>query len=435
MPLDLTAFDAALKINYGPALIKLLNDNVKLWKLFHKNGDTSLAVDGKNVQYPIHYGRNIGVGAVGENKTLPVAGNQTTAGVTIPYRYTYGRIQLTTQTIKQSKTSKGAFKKAMELETQGLITDMKRLINRYLWGFGAGILCKVNGQQASGTTINVKDAHGVSNSVAGARLVQTSEVVAFLRNATPSSVTDSDIVASSVHPAVSSIASDFSSITFDEATGATLNDGDLIILAPGDADSESSAGKEPMGLLGIVDDSTYLGTLHGVARSTVGKYKATKIAANGNLNFNLLQRAEDLTDERGGSVSVLYSHHSVRREYLKLLIAAKRFVGGDVAAPDAGFAQSAIGKAVEWNGKPWEVERMCPFGMIFGLDKSKLTRYVNCEGEWADEDGSVLGRILNKDAYEARYRIFDNYHSDMPCANFRIDNVTLTEPLDVTAAE
>ena len=431
----LTLYDAALKDDYGPTIVKLLNNRTKLLDLFTKNGDKSLAADGRQVLYPIHDGRNVGVGAVGENKTLPVAGNQATSIVKIPYRYNYGRIELTKQTIDASKTSKGAFKKAMELEMKDLIVDLARSRNRQLFGFGVGILCRVNGQQASSATINMKDPYGVAGTVGAARLLQVDDVVVFVRNATPTSALDADIVGSTTTSVVSSISSDGSQVTFDAVTGATLNDNDMVIMAPAATTGESSVNREIMGLLGLLDDGSYVGTLFNITRSSHPKYNASIINANGEYEFNLLQRAEDLADERGGMASVILSHHSIRREHMAKLMAAKRFIGDDVARPDPGFAGSGITKDLEFNGKPWKVERMCPYGMIFGVDKSEAVRYVNTEGEWADDDGTVLMRTANKDNYEARYRVFDNFHIERPCSSFVLKNISLTLPFDYTAAE
>lgn len=433
MALDLTAIDAVLKDFYGPVIISLLNNKVKLLDLFTKNGDKSLAADGRNVKYPIQYGRNVGVGSVGESKTLPAAGNQQTTSVTIPYRYTYGRIQLTKQTIEASKTSKGAFKKAMELETKGLVNDLRRERNRQMWGFGVGMLCRVSGTQGAGTSILMKDRHGVAGATGAATLLQAGDVVAVVRNATPSSATDSDI---QVVRAVSSISADGNTVTFSATTGTTLNDNDFLVRAPAGTSvtDESSLNKEPMGLLGLVDDGTYVSTLHGVSRTTYPNFKSPVISLNGNFSFDLMQRAEDLTDEKGdGEVDVILSHHSVRREYLKLLFQMKRFTNEGGMKPDAGYSGAAVKEDVEWSNKPWKAERMAPYGMIFGINKSSMVRYVNCEGEWADDDGTILLRTLNKDIYEGRYRVFENFALDDPQSCFRIDGVAAT--VDVTLVE
>ena len=432
MPLDLTAYDSMFKDFYGPKVISLINKKTKLQESFTKNGDSDMS-DGRQVMYPIHTARNVGAGAVGENKILPVAGNQVTATVKIGYKYNYGRIQLTMQTIKASKTNKGAFKKSLEFEMKGLINDLARQRNRQLWGFGVGILARVNGEQTTSATINIKDPYGVDGTVGAGRLLQVDDVVVFVRSATPTTATDSDIVGSTTTSVVSSVDLTAGTVTFDAVTGATLNDDDMIILAPGATTGESSLNREVMGLLGIVDDGTYVGTLFNIVRSTTTQYKSTVIAHNSDLTFRVLQRAEDAADEKGGAINQWWSHHSVRAEYIAALVVGKRFVGDQNMKPDAGIAGAGLTKDVAFNEHPWKVDRMCPYGMIFGLDTSNNVRYVNQEGQWAEDDGSVLGRVLNKDVYEGRYRIFDNFHNERPDSCVRIDGVNAT--VDVIAAE
>ena len=141
MGLDLTAFDAVLKDDYRPVIISLLNKKTRLLDLFTKNTDVDQS-DGRQKVYPIHTGRNEGVGSVSEGNNVPTAGNEETGQVKVPYKYTYGRIQLTAQTIKASKTSKGAFKSAMKLEMNNMVTNLAKLRNRQLWGHGVGILAR-----------------------------------------------------------------------------------------------------------------------------------------------------------------------------------------------------------------------------------------------------------------------------------------------------
>ena len=83
-------------------------------------------------------------------------------------------------------------------------------------------------------------------------------------------------------------------------------------------------------------------------------------------------------------------------------------------------------KDITYGDVPWIVDKDCHVGMLFGIDKSYNTRYVETEGEWADDDGTILLRLLDVDAYEARYRIFENYANDRPAASFRLDGITAT---------
>lgn len=436
MALDLSAFNAALKDDYGPAIIKLLNNKTKTLDRFKKNNDAGLRVGGRAVVYPLHLGRNPAVGAVGENKTLPAAQNQVTASVTIPYKYNYGRIQLSTQTIKQSMTNQAAFIKAMELEMKNIVLDLARDRNRQLYGYGVGTLCLVSGSNAAGLTINIKAPGGVAYpggvSTGAGRLLLPNQWVAFVRSATPTSATDSDIVATATVRQVSSVSADGTQVTFTATTGATLNDGDLIVNAPAGVTTECAINRECMGLLGLVDDGTYLTTLFGVSRTTYPQYKSTVIGVNGSLTLDVIQRGIDLQDQKGGDLSKsrFFCEHSVRREYLNLLQSPKRYVGEATMSPDGGFKGGALGNdsasEITYAERPWTVERMAPIGMLFSVDETYNSRYLVTEGEWADEDDSILGRVLNTDAYEGRYRIFDNFANDRPDTCVRWDNITCT---------
>ena len=55
-----------------------------------------------------------------------------------------------------------------------------------------------------------------------------------------------------------------------------------------------------------------------------------------------------------------------------------------------------------------------------------LFRYVNEEGTWADEDGTILLRVSGVDAYEARFRLFDNFCNDAPNRCFVISSIGLS---------
>lgn len=421
---DLTNYSNVLKEFYIPKIVPLINNRTEGMDLFKKQG-TQFDVGGKYAAYPVHHGRNAGTGSIGEKKTLPVAGNQSFAQAQVNYKYTYGRLQITGQVMKASRTNPMAFAQAMETESKNLIKDIARERERQLWGFGVGILCRVNGNQGTNTTINVKDAGGVAGTVGAARYVKVGDNIVFVRNATPSSAADADIVGSSVSATVSSVASDGGSITFDVATGATLNDNDMLVLSPGDLSTESAVNREVMGFLGLVDDGTYVTTLHNVSRSSVAKFNSTVIPVNADWSSKVMQIAESTAYEKFGPIDVIISHVSARDVYLEKLIAFKRFTNDVANKPDLGTMAGAAGKDITWNDHPWKIARMAPYGMIFGIAKEGLKRFVNCEGEFIEDYGQMLIPVSNQDAVEARYRIYDNFQNDQPNSCFRLDGVNV----------
>lgn len=425
MPETTTTLANAMKVFYGPRIVSGINNRNELSDLWQKRG-MEFDVGGVRTEFPFHSGRNSGVGAVGNSKKLPVAGNQTVNTVQIPYRNNYIRVRLEGQIIKQTETNKMAFVRAMEFSTKNAIKDGAHSIERQLWANGVGIMARVSGSHAAGaTTVQLKSPLGVTGTVGGGRYLQVNDNVVFVRNATPTSAADADIVSGSAVVTISSIASDGSSMVVDAAVGATLNDNDMVVLSPGDLVTESSVNQEVDGLLGGVDDGTYRTTYHNVNRSTVPQWSAKVKSIAGDFQNKDLVKICEVAFERYGMVNKLLSHSSVRNAYFEVLTTLKRFVSNKGENADLGFVGVANEKnEVEWSGRPWRACRMAPYGMIFGINTENLSRYVNCDFEWirGTVDG-IFHVIADYDLFEARGRIYDNYHVETPTEMFRLDDI------------
>lgn len=412
---NLSNFDAVLKDYYVQKIPEHVNLKIALKDHFKSKNGSSLSADGRKVLYPVHVGRNHGNGAIGENGTLPTAGNQEYVDINIPFKYNYGRIEITAQSIKQSATSKGAFEKCVDSEIRREALDVGREINRQLWLAGKGILGLVNGAVSSSTSITVKNPGGVVGTVNTTRYLSPRMVVAFTNGST---ITE-------VRTIVSKTAT---GIVVDSAV--TLTDG-LFICKASDPSVTSlnsiSYNNEVMGMLGMIDDGTYLSTYFGISRSSYPSFKAYALSLSSNLALSDIQKAYDAADQRGnGIIKTMWGHHSARRTYLDLLNTFRRYNDANAKSPDGGFKGAALEAEITYAEKPFKVDRDCPYGMIFGVDDSQMFRYYVTEPEWADEDGRILLRVSNRDAYEARFRLFDNYVCDAPNTCFVIRNVNVS---------
>src|SRR5262249_51075347 len=120
---------------------------------------------------------------------------------------------------------------------------------------------------------------------------------------------------------------------------------------------------------------------------------------------------------------------SVRRAYVNMMDADRRYTAGDLSKPDAGTAAAKQGQ-LTFGGIPITVDKYAPYGIIFGVDRSGFKRWTLKTGEWANEDGAVLTRVGTgssaSDTFEAFYRIWDNFSNDYPNRLFRLDGVTAT---------
>lgn len=427
---NLSAFDAVLKDVYGPRIEEQLNVLNVLSDYIEENDSADWT--GRQVIYPIHVTRNQGVGASAEGARLPPAGAQGYAQVKIPEKYNYGRIQLTGQVIKSSTENKGAFTRAMESELKGLVRDLANDRERQFFGAGNGVLCLVQGTQICGSTtsytLNVDSPYGISPTTDGARFLQPGMVCTVL-HPTTSAVLGTFTVSTG-----SPFASDGSSVLLQAVSEASLTDNARIVRGNADvaAGTTNNFNNEVTGLLGLFDDGTYVGTLHNIVRSTYPVFKSPVISNIGNLTLDVIQRLIDASDQLGGgnfgTDGIFFTHHSVRREYLKLLQPDRRYSGADLSKPDGGTKAAALRKGGEitYGDRPWRVAKHAPYGTFFGFLKGSVTRYIHVRGEWADEDERVLRNVVGYDMWEAFYRIFDELHTDRPNDGFRGDGVNAT---------
>jgi hypothetical protein len=65
--------------------------------------------------------------------------------------------------------------------------------------------------------------------------------------------------------------------------------------------------------------------------------------------------------------------------------------------------------------------------MLFGFNKASWTRYVENEGQWADDDKSVLKWVAEYDQWTAFFYILDNFHNQTPNRNFRMEGIDVTQ--------
>lgn len=417
MALDVSGFDAVLKEVYEKTIQDLMNSRTRTLTLFKKETGSW---EGRQVRYPLNVRRNQGVMATSENGTLPDAGAQTYIETQIPMRYQHGRIQLSIQVIKHSRSNKGAFKRAMDQEMSGLIRDLANDRNRQMFGWGSGVLALVNGDPSTGTTITVDAPGGVAGSTHGNRFINIGMNVAFINPSTGA-------IRTGGARAVTAIAAGGTTFTIGAAADGAVEDNDYVVRAAKSSSTvvgDTAYDKEPMGLLGLIDDGDYVTTLHNVVRATYPLFNSTNISSVGALSADIIQRGLDVADQLGeAEIKYLICHHSVRRAYLTLMEADRRYSGGDLSSPDAG-TKAAKMKDVTFGTIPWMVDKDCPYQTLFGVDPSSMTRWVEVEGEWADDDGTILLRLVDQDAYEARFRIFDNFSLDRPASCVRWDGIT-----------
>jgi len=376
---------------------------------------------GRQTIVPIKIGRNRSVGSIPVGGRLPQASRSKFEDFAIPMRNTYGRVGFDRDVISQSRNKKGSWQQVIPAEMDSLLEAMSFHRNRVVWGYGSGILALVNGAIAASTTVTVDAPGNVTGSVGGARFLDGLAAddgmqVAFLDAA--NNIQDTAVI--------TAVATNLASVTVDHAV--TLDDNSKIVIAQ--TATQSSLNREPEGLLAGIDDGTYVGTYHNLSRTTYPILNAYVATAIGAMSLDAVQQMCDAVHIKTGKTFDMFAcEHAVRRSYLTLLETDRRYTGGDLMRPDGGTAAAKKpgGRTITYGDIPMFVDRDAPYRHLFGINKASWTRYVENEGQWADDEGSVLKWIQDYDQWTAFYYCQDNFHCQRPNVNARGEGIDVNQ--------
>ena len=423
MAQTVTLFTPVLRNIYQNEIRYQLND-LALFKKVRKQRRDDLKLEGNGFIVGLHSGRNYGgVMSTGESGLLGAAGQQAVDQLIIPFRDIKGRFGITLEAIKASETSKGATISALELERNRLMEDLERQSNRQFWGFGQGNLATISAG-ASSTTQTVKDPGGVAGTVNPARFIQPGSVVAFHTGATLNAVRT-----------VSTVNQSAGTFVLTATVATTTND--LVIAGSTDGtNNNSSYLKECMGLLGIVDSSTYLATIFGLTRSTKPFFQSGVATSVGALSEDFLYRKihDQWVLVSGQKISDFFCGPDILREYIKLTQPDRRYMGADLRKPDAGVQNAGGESDLTFCGYPLTVDKDAPYGTLFGVNLDRIFVAYMDEGSWEEFGGGEVTRfVANKTDYEAVFVRYLNMYSDRGNGHFRLDSITSTVSSGVVA--
>ena len=376
----LSAIQGALKRFYIGPIQDQLNSATVLLKRLQRN-EKDVSGDTLTAYVPLVFERNQGIGARADGGALPTARFRGVKQTAIPLKYNYGRIEITGPAIAGSRNAANAFMKVVDFEIRGMVEGMKVDINRQLLNDGSGAMCRVNGT-STGTTVTV-DEPGTQYLEAG-MYIDT-----YSAKTGGSAGLDS-----------SSIASITSSTAFVLDSAGTATDNYFIF-------REDARGNEMMGMLGVIDDTTYTSTLQSIDKTSDTWFQANVLANAGTnraLTLDLMQRASDEAEIDGGRISLILSNYELRRKYADLLVADKRFV--NKLTLDGGF--SALEYSAGGEPIPYVVDRHGRANTIFFIDESTFAIYRASDFDWMDSDGNILSRVSGYDAYEAILAVYQN---------------------------
>ncbi len=382
MALTLSTADSALKEDYQPSIREQLNNEIMMLAQIESRSDN---VEGRRAVLSLHVTRNSGVGPRAEGGTLPTAGNQGYAEERVTLKYNYGRIQINGPVIRAMKSDTGSFTRAIESETKGVVTDLKREVNWQVFNNTEGTIaqCAAGGASTEVELVATTDSSQMRRFEIGMKVdVGTLAAPATLASASAITAIDDDEAGGTQSITISD------SITTTTSHYVTLTG------------SKSTSGST-LGLTGLRAIVAASGTLFNINPSTYPVWKSTADSNSGTNRAATDNVFEQVIDEiwlqSGEAPTFICTSPGVRRNYAAQLKAQKRFA--DTVDLKGGFKALTVDAGN--TSLPIAVDRDNPDNSAFLLNLGHLTQNQSSDWEFMDEDGAVLNRVTGVDAYEA----------------------------------
>lgn len=419
---DTNALSGLMKDVFAPGVAEGVNNTFPLTDAFPVESVDYLG--GLGTKWAAHVGRNNSPFFAGEDSAYPVAGNQTTVQGRVNVTKHIARIRMTEEAMADLTSSEATFRNGMTDEKTRLIDDVSRHEEHALGCDGRGVIALQNGS-ATGAIMPVDSPGNIPGADFGNRFVDNGMWIAAINPA-------NGLLRTSIRQVVSASA-DGTKITFDSSTFTGWADNDYLVHAANSSVTstlDTSYEKAYWGLPALIDDGTNRDNYYGVLRSQVPALQSYVIASVGALSLDVAQRTSDVVFQKlGGIINLILMHPSVRREYIKLLDADRRYMGNDLKSPDGGtkaFTQGdlTIGEVAI------KTIRSLGLAQVYFMDTKKAggKRYVSEPGKFMDRDGLVWIREGTgtgaRQAYEATYFQRKQYFMQMPGVCARWDGVT-----------
>jgi hypothetical protein len=366
----LTTADAILKDLYVGPIIEQLNYKTYMIEQIERDTD-HVEHTGRRAIVPAHKARNRGRGSRSDGGILPAAGSQSWIDAIIPIRYHYEGIELTDASIRATESNEGAFVNLLDAEVHGAVNDLRKDINRQVFGLGNGLLASIN---ATATTTTVQ-------TVTSIQYLHVGDPVDVLRQ------TDGVTTAGGTGNSIASLDTTGVTITLTNAIGGTVDSTFGIYVA-------GSRNNEMDGLRNIVSKSR---TLHSINSATAGnefwnaqqRNAGTQTGSEQVAGETLFELISDDVGQTGqGDVEVHITTRGIRRRLADTFQSQKRFNDAQAVQVHGGY--SAVMVSSGQGEVPVIIDDDCPKTNSFAIDKSALRWFTQWGPGWLERDNGIF---------------------------------------------
>ena len=422
-----------MKNKYGSKIHDQENNDIKLLELFNKNTSTH-NYNGETWIEAVKLERMAGTGArASTSATLPTSIISTDLNATIAPRVDYASVLFDGPTFaRMSGNNDGAFIEAKTYAMTSLLQDFNKFRNQTLQGDGSGRRALVN-QATPSTSLVIDGIDGLSapndgwetNTASnatrrfsvGRRITVRAPTGGFRTNTGP----------------ITGITASTNTLTLSTLPTSTADNDEILFEAESDGTNTGVTGSYTiMGMLGIVDDGTLVGTFQNISRSTYPKWQASVDSNSGSLRPYDLQLLSDMatTIDEACGIDVasdnycLYGHPTVMTQVAHDGLAANRGALGDAKSGYASLPTVAVGHGFV----PFKTDVDATPNRLFVLNKKYLDRWVAESLNWDNNSGAVLKDTggadgTATDTFRAYLRCQDNFGTLQPNAHGVISDI------------
>jgi len=400
----LATADAILKDLYVGPIVEQLNNKTYMLDQIERDSD-SIDHTGRRAVIPVHTNRNRGRGSRGSNSTLPTAGKQSWQDAIANIRYHYYAIEVDDPAIAATRNNEGAFINVLDAETKGVAQDMRKDINRQVFGTGDGVLSTLRASSTS-TTVNV---------TSDVQYIQVGDVVDVLKTS-DGTVDAKGVVGATVTARDTTSGSE--TITIDTALAGTATTAFSVYLS-------GSRNLEMDGLRNIISTSR---TLHSINSATAGNefWNAKSTAVGGVAGESSFTKLlDDVAQNGNGEVDVFITTRGVRRRLADSYQSTKRFNDARAVQVHGGYT------AILVNEVPVIADDDAPKGYAFGINKDSFKWFQQEGPGWLQQkdsgifhlkDGATAGGKLN--VWQAWFKWYSALGCIAPNRNGRLTGCT-----------
>ena len=401
-----TDHDAVLKEFYLPGARTVLNNEIFLLTQMEQNTED---IEGREAVLDINIGRSQGIGSRAELADLPAAGAQVHVNQRVKLKYHYGRIQLSGQIIRDTASDSGSFTRAVQSETTGVVRDLKNDVARQCYGDGTGVIGTASGAK-TGQTFPMAGASAQTLAQLGIGMVIDIGSAA----ATPADIADGVVITA-----------------INRTTKVITVSGTIGTVANGSRISRNGAGgtgatqSELTGLKAQVAASGALFSIDPATNPDWASYVKTSAGAVSEDMFTEVDQEVNMAS--GEQIDLWITTSAVHRGVASLLQADKRFPGtNELRGGYTGLDMSSVSQGMTGANTTSMVydKDMTETGCAYGISTNRFACYSGSDWEFMQEDGAILNRVPNKDAYEATLFAYKEIATDGRNAHGKIEGIT-----------